>query len=83
MAKHAVKVPAACQMLDQRIGLELGKDLDLENTGVDEIIQDKIDNAVFSAEIDRRFGPFMRERVQSGTLAPGHDHAENVRVTEW
>ena len=38
-------------MLVQRIALELRQNLDLENAGVDEVVKNKVDNAVGSAKV--------------------------------
>jgi hypothetical protein len=42
-------------VLVQRIALELRQNLDLENAGIDEIVEDEVDNAVGSAKVDGGF----------------------------
>jgi hypothetical protein len=41
--------PAYFEMLDQRLGLELGQDIDGLDAGVDEVGQDKVDDSIFAS----------------------------------
>jgi hypothetical protein len=67
-------------VLDERIGFELGKNLDLKYSGIDEVVENKVDNPVLASKIDGGFGPVVGKRVQPGPFAPGHDHAKHIRI---
>ena len=63
--EHAVEIPATRQMFDEGIGFELGEYLDLKDSRVDEIIEHEIDDAVFTAEVHRRFCALERKGMET------------------
>ena len=75
LSKHSIEVPSCRKMLDERIRFELGEDFYFKNSRIDEIVQHKINDAVFAAKIDRRLSAFVGERVEPGAFSSGHHHA--------
>jgi hypothetical protein len=67
-------------MLEQRLAAELGEHVDGVDSGVDEIAEDEIDDPVFAAEGNRRFGAFPRERIEPGSLAASQHDAQHSVV---
>jgi hypothetical protein len=67
-------------VLDEGIRLELGKDFYFKNSGIDEVVEDKVDNSVLTAEIHGGFRPFVGERVKPRSFASGHDHSKNIGI---
>ena len=78
LVEARVQVPGRRNVLVQRVTLELRKDLDLEDTGIDEIVEDEVDDAVGPAEVDRRLGTVAGEGLETAALAARHDHAQDV-----
>src|SRR5258706_2965797 len=64
-------------MLHQGLGLELRQDVNRIDAGVDEVGEDKVDDAVFAAEGDRRLGAVPGQRVEALAPSSRHHHAEN------
>ena len=77
----AEEIPAALQMPDQAVRLVLGGDADAANAGIERIGEGKIDDARLAAEMDRGFGPPVREFEQTGTPAAG-EHIGHRRTRE-
>ena len=61
LVEARVQVPCGRNVLVQGIALELRKDLDLEDAGIDKIIQDEVDDAVGTAKMDCRLGSVAGE----------------------
>ena len=51
LVQTCIQAPGGRNVLVQRIALELRQNLDLENAGIDEIVEDEVDNAVGSAKV--------------------------------
>ena len=67
--EQAAELPSLAQVLQQRLAAELRQHIDRVDAGVDEITQDEIDDPVFPAERNGRFGPFLGKREEPGALA--------------
>jgi hypothetical protein len=70
-------LPAVGQVLEQRLALELGEDVDRVDAGVDEVRQDEVDDAVLAAEGHRGLGALLGQREQARALAARHHHPED------
>ena len=70
-------------VLDQRIGLELSEDFDFEETGVDEVIEDEIDDPVAPAERHGRFGSIPGERIQTLAHPTRQNESQYVSNAEY
>jgi hypothetical protein len=57
--------PAAIQMFQQGLRLELGQDIDRQDAGVHEIRQHKIDDPISPAEWNCGLGPVLRQRKKA------------------
>src|ERR1700727_979662 len=58
-------------MLQQRLTLELHQYVNRVDARVDQVTEDKIDNAVSAPEWNGRFCAFLRQRVEAGAVASG------------
>jgi hypothetical protein len=67
-------------MLEQRLAAKLGEHVDRMDSGVDEIVEDKIDDPVLASEGDRRLGAFPREGKKPSSFAAGEDDAQHSKV---
>jgi hypothetical protein len=67
-------------MLEQRLAAELGEHIDRVDSGVDEIAEDEIDDAVLASEGNRRLGAFPSEGKKPGSLAAGEYDAQHAEV---
>ena len=65
LAKEVGGAPASVNMLQQRLRLELREHIDGQNTRIYEVGENEIDNSVPSAEWYRRFGPVLRQRMET------------------
>src|SRR5204862_6375920 len=74
--------PRAGDVLDERVRLELSENLDLEEAGVDEVVDDEIDDAIAPAERDGRLGAVARERIEALAHPAGQDHGQNVATRQ-
>ena len=70
--------PEFLDMLVQRIGAVLGQDVDLLDSGVEQIAQNEIDDFVFAAERDAGFGAIGRNLSQPFAFTAGQDHRNGV-----
>lgn len=57
-------------MLVQRIGAVLRQDIDLLDAGIEQVGEDKIDDLVFSAKGDARFGTTQGQRAEALPFSP-------------
>ena len=78
LVEARVQVPCGGDVLVQRIALELRQHLDLEDAGVDEVVQDKVNDAVGAAKVDGRLCAVAGEGLEAASLAARHDHAQDV-----
>src|SRR5262249_10153006 len=76
--EEAAELPAVGEMLEQRLALELGQDVDRVDAGVDEVAQDEVDDAVLASERDRGLCPLLGEREEPGSLAAGEYDSEDA-----
>jgi len=58
--QQPAELPSLTQMLEQRLAAKLGENVDRMDSGVDEIVEDKIDDPVLASEGNRRLGAFPR-----------------------
>src|SRR5262249_40513276 len=65
-------------MDEQRVAPILRQHLDAEETAVDEVAEDEVDDAIAPAERYRWFGPITGERVEALATATGQDHHQDV-----
>jgi hypothetical protein len=65
------------EVVDEGLGHVLDKDVDGENPGIDEIAENKINDAVFSTEGNSGFAPFVGQGNKALALSTGHDKAKN------
>ena len=70
--------PSLRDMAIEAVALVLREHHDLEITGVGEVRQDEIDDAVGTAERHRGLGPVVRERCETPTLTAGQDDDEDI-----
>ena len=61
--QQAGRFPTLPKVLQERLALELHQNVNRVDTGVDQIAEDKINNAVPAAERDRGLGTFFGQRV--------------------
>ena len=76
--QQAAELPSFAQVLEQRLAAELRQHIDRIDSRVDEITQDEIDDPVLAAERNGRFGPFLRQRIEPGSLAAGQYDAQHA-----
>ncbi len=81
--QQAAELPALAHVLQQRLAAELRQHVDRVDSGVDEITEDEIDNAIFAAEGNRRLSAFLGKRVQPGTLPAGQHDAQHSYTHRW
>ncbi len=62
LLKQSAELPAVAQVLKQRLAPELDQNIDRENSGIDEITQDEIDDAIFAAKWHRGLGALPGQR---------------------
>ena len=78
--QQSAELPAFAEVLEQGLAAELGQHVDRIDAGVDEIAQHEIDDAVFAAERDGRFGPFPGKRIKPGSLTAGEDDSQHAQM---
>ena len=69
-------VPAVDDMFHQALGFELGQNENTVDSAVDEITEHEVDDTVFSAERNSRFGALIGQRGQTAAFSAGKDHGE-------
>ena len=57
--QQASHLPAFAQVLQKTLAAELGQHVDRMDPRVDEIAENEVNNAIFAAKGDGRFGPFL------------------------
>ena len=76
--------PANCQpsrkCCSSDLTLELEQNVDRVDAGVDQVTEDKVDDAVLAAERHGRFGPLLGERIQTCTLSAGEHEREYSKL---
>ena len=70
--------PAHADVAAERERLVLQRDEDLAQARVDAVAQREVDDAVGAAEIDRRLGPLLRQRIQAFAGASGQNHDDDI-----
>src|SRR5438552_1849367 len=78
--KETAYFPALAQMLQQRLTLELRKNVDGINTRVDEIAQDEVDDSVAAPKRYCRFCPFLSQRIKARSLSACEHKRENPKL---
>ncbi|MNR42920.1 hypothetical protein D3C85_1614880 [compost metagenome] len=58
------------------LGLELGEHVDAQEVGVDEVVEDEVDQAVAATEWDRGLAAGGGQWLQSGSFAASQYHGE-------
>ena len=71
-------VPAHPDVAVERQRLVLGRDEDAAQAGVDAVAEREIDDAVGAAEVDRRLGALLRQRVETFTGAAREHDGDGV-----
>ncbi len=61
--KQAGRFPALAEVLQQGLALELNQHVDGIDAGVDQVAQDKVDDAVAATKGDGGFGALLGERI--------------------
>ena len=70
--------PSHAEVPAERQRLVLERDEDPAEARVDAVAEREVDDAVRPAEIDRRFGPFLGQRVEAFAHATRQHHHESV-----
>ena len=78
--EQAAELPSLAQVLEQRLAAELGEDIDRVDSGINEITENEIDDAVFAAEGDGRFGTLAGKRKKTGSFTSGEDDAQHAQM---
>ena len=78
LVEACVQVPCRRNMLVQGIALKLREHLDFEDAGVDEVVQNKVNDTVSSAKVNSRFCAVAGEGLQTAALAASHNHTQNI-----
>ena len=76
------EAPRARDVLDQGVRLELRQNFELQETGIDEVVDDEVDDAVAPAEWNGRFRAIARQRIEPFAHASGEDHGQNGTTGE-
>ena len=70
--------PGLSDVAVEREGFVLRRDEDPPQAGVDAVAEGEIDDAVGPAEVDRWFGPLLRQRIEPFTNSAGQHDDEGV-----
>ena len=70
-------MPTLTEVLQHRLAAKLGEYVDRINTGVHEIAEHEIDDAILTAERDCRFRALARQRIQPGSFSSGQHNSEH------
>ena len=73
------ELPAVGEVLEQRLALELGEDVDRVDARVDEVAEDEVDDAVLAAERNGRLGALLGEGIEASALPSGENDAEHAK----
>ena len=74
--RDADDVPAFLHVQVEGLGLELGEHVDAQEVGVDEVVEDEVDQAVAATEWDRGLAAGGGQWLQSGSFAASQYHGE-------
>lgn len=72
------ELPTIPQMLKERLALELNQHIDGVDAGIDEIAEDKIDDAILAPKWYGRLCPLLSQRVKSSPLTACEHNAKNT-----
>jgi hypothetical protein len=78
--QQAAHLPAVAQVLQQALALELDQDVNRINTGVDQVAEHEIDDAVAAAERHRRLGAFLGQRIEPGSLSARQHESQHAQI---
>ena len=73
------ELPAVREVLEQRLALELGEDVDRVEARVDEVAEDEVDDAVLAPEGNGGLGALLGEGIEASALASGEHDAEHAK----
>ncbi len=77
--QETAELPPLAQMLKQRLATELREYVDRVDSGLDEIAENEIDDAIFSTEGNRGFRTLASEAIEPGSFAAG-ERAQHAKV---
>src|SRR4030095_2654807 len=75
--QQSAELPAVREMLQERLALELGQDVDRVDARIDEVAEDEVDDAVLPAEGHRRLGALLGQRKETRALPAGQHDPED------
>src|SRR5207248_950140 len=73
-------LPSLAEMLQQRLAAELSEHVNGVDSGIDEIAENEIDDAVLASEGNGRLGAFAGERKEAGSFAAGEHNAQYPKL---
>ena len=71
-------IPALLHVQVEGLRFELGQYIDAQKVGVDEVVEDKVDQPVAATEGDGRLAAGGGQRLQASTFATSQDHGQNA-----
>src|SRR5207247_2374358 len=71
LLQEAADFPAFAQVLQQALTLELDQHIDGIDAGIHQVAENEIDDAIASAERDRRLGSFLSQGIEPCTFSSG------------
>ncbi len=77
--QEPAELPALGQMLQERLALELGEDVDGVDPGVDEVAEDEVDDAVLAAEGHRGLGALLGQGIETRALSPRQHDSQDAQ----
>src|SRR5205814_1781158 len=80
--QDSARLPSLAEVLQQALAAELREDVNRINPRINEIAEDKIDDAVFAPKGHRGLRPFLRQRIEPGTFTSGEDESEHAQ-SHW
>ena len=75
------QIPPFFHMQVERLGLELGQNVDTQEVRVNEIVQDKVDQTITATKWYRRFATSYRQWLQACAFAPCQYHRQYTSHT--
>jgi len=69
-------IPALLHVQVEGLGFELGQYIDAQKVGVDEVVEDKVDQPVAATKGDGRLAAGSGQRLQASTFATSQDHGQ-------
>ena len=76
--EHAAGGPAFAQMLQQTLALELDEYVDRINSGIGQVAENEIDDAITSSEGNRGLGPLLGQRREARASSTGQNECEDA-----